>query len=555
MVLISNVELPSQDDNIIRTKDLDVPINPKGLSFEIFKYMRKNADAIAQIKAECEESDTFQSLLDRSIRVASHLKQRNISSEDIILPCTTNDLNSIITLLAPVFIGAKVACVDLSITVDDIREMLTITKPKLAFVFEEYEEKLEKIIEDLELRTEIVVLGETQKHTPFADFLKPLPKDEEEDFVLFEAKNLNDDAIIVFSSGLSGTPKAVGFSHLNVLSQLQRLASLGRNNTNFLTYSNLTWISTLINVLGSLISGNCRLISSKFDPAMTWKYLVKYDIKNLVLPPRYALQFLRYGNPEHLETPNLRSVTVTGGSINNQHIIDLKKLFAHPTLVICPYNTTEVCGRVFAYDNIELLMNHPGSSGLPIAGLYYKIVDPITGNNCGPNKNGELCIKSTFCASNYYNTDSPPEFFDEDGFLRTGDLAYYDANHFFYIIDKIDGLFLYEDSLLIPSTLLESILYQHPAVKIAAIIAIHSNEEDIAMGVVVKKESTEDVTEGDLITFFNDKVNDLHKIRGGIIFVNESVIPYSATGKIRKRLLCKMILEDFDDVDLSINIM
>ncbi|GJQ79851.1 hypothetical protein Trydic_g23311 [Trypoxylus dichotomus] len=68
-------------------------------------------------------------------------------------------------------------------------------------------------------------------------------------------------------------------------------------------------------------------------------------IINLLHSPRYALQFLRYGNPEHLETPNLRSITVT-----------------------------EVCGRVFAYDNVELLMNHLRVSGLPIAGFYCKVI-------------------------------------------------------------------------------------------------------------------------------------------------------------------------------------
>lgn len=165
-------------------------------------------------------------------------------------------------------------------------------------------------------------------------------------------------------------------------------------------------------------------------------------------------------------------------------------------------------------------------------------------------------MKSKYCISTYYNNETASNIFDEDGFLKTGDLAYYDDDHYFYIVDVIDDIFRYE-SVEIPASLLESILYEHAAVKIVSFIAIHSDGEDIAMGVVVKhdSESANDVTEQDLIEFFNDKINNLHKIRGGILFVKESLIPYTVTGRIRKFLLCKTMLEDLDGVDLSINIM
>ncbi|KAI4458430.1 long-chain-fatty-acid--coa ligase [Holotrichia oblita] len=549
-------ELPDQGDNIIRTKDLEVQVNSKGLGHEIFAQMKKHADAVAQIWAACEESDTFELLLERSVRLALHLQQRGVTSKDILSPCATNDLNAIVTMVAPLLLGAKIACMDPCLGENDIGEMLQLTKSKVIFIYKEHEEKFGKIVDDLNLEVEIVVFGETRKHTPFKEFLKPFPKDDEQNFVPFDVRNLNDDALIVFSGGLSGVPKGMCFSHECVLSQLKRLAGTGRKSTNFILYSSLAWTSTQLTILTSLISGSCRLIASEFDPAQTWKYLLKYDIKNLILPPNYALQFLRYGNPDNIEIPNLKLFNITGGKLNLDQINGLHALFTHPVLIISPYKLSEVYGPIFSYDNVDVLKKKPGSSGSPIAGFEYKIVNPVTGTICGPNEKGELCLKSKYCISGYYNNDATSNIFDEDGFFKTGDVAYYDDDHYFYIVDAINDIFRYE-SIEIPSSLLESILYEHPSVKIAAIIAIHSGDEDIAMAVVVKhdSESANDVTEQDLIDFFNDKVNNLHKIRGGILFVKESVIPYTVTGRIRKFLLCKTMLEDLDGVDLSINIM
>lgn len=243
ITFVANIELPDEGDNIIRTKDFEVQVNSKGLGHEIFFQMKKHADAVAQvslscfnlipfifnffitqIRAECEESDTFELLLERSVRLALHLQKRGVTSKDIVSPCATNDLNAIVTMVAPLLIGAKIACMDPCLGEADIGEMLQLTKAKIVFIYKEHEEKFGKIVNDLNLDVEIVVFGETRKRTPFTEFLKPFAKDDEQNFVPFDVRNLEDDALMVFSGGLSGVPKGMCFSHQCVLSQLQRLA-------------------------------------------------------------------------------------------------------------------------------------------------------------------------------------------------------------------------------------------------------------------------------------------------------------------------------------------
>ncbi|KAK9718218.1 AMP-binding enzyme C-terminal domain [Popillia japonica] len=198
-------------------------------------------------------------------------------------------------------------------------------------------------------------------------------------------------------------------------------------------------------------------------------------------------------------------------------------------------------------------MANPSCVGKPIQGFTYKIVDPITDKICGPNEQGELCIKSRFCMSGYYNLDSSDRF-DSDGFLKTGDVAYYDEDHRFYIVERLGERLKYKSQWIppalleayydedhrfyiverlgerlkyksqwIPPALLEGILYEHPAVKVASIIGVVSDDGDIATAVVVKNA---EVSEEELVKLVNDRVDDIKKLRGGVIFVEDSFIPY-----------------------------
>lgn len=74
-----------------------------------------------------------------------------------------------------------------------------------------------------------------------------------------------------------------------------------------------------------------------------------------------------------------------------------------------------------------------------------KIRDVKTGIALGPNKTGELCFKGPLVFKGYKgNEEATTEAFDEDGFLRTGDLGYYDVDHRFYIVDRLKDVIKYK---------------------------------------------------------------------------------------------------------------
>jgi long-subunit acyl-CoA synthetase (AMP-forming) len=76
---------------------------------------------------------------------------------------------------------------------------------------------------------------------------------------------------------------------------------------------------------------------------------------------------------------------------------------------------------------------------------HQQIVDPETGKILGPNAEGELCFKTRGMLLRYRrNPEATEALFDEDGFLHSGDIAYYDEDRYFYIVDRIKDLIKYK---------------------------------------------------------------------------------------------------------------
>ena len=87
-------------------------------------------------------------------------------------------------------------------------------------------------------------------------------------------------------------------------------------------------------------------------------------------------------------------------------------------------------------DNSQL-----GSCGRLISRTKAKVVDLETGENLGPNQQGELYVTGPQVMKGYWNNQkATDEMIDADGWLRTGDVAYYDDGGNFFIVDRLKEL-------------------------------------------------------------------------------------------------------------------
>lgn len=86
-----------------------------------------------------------------------------------------------------------------------------------------------------------------------------------------------------------------------------------------------------------------------------------------------------------------------------------------------------------------------GSCGKLMSFVTCQIRDPETGESLDHHKVGEICLKGPMIMMGYYrNEEATRDTFTENGWLRTGDLAYYDEEHYLYIVDRLKELIKYK---------------------------------------------------------------------------------------------------------------
>ncbi|RWS10995.1 acyl-CoA synthetase-like protein, partial [Leptotrombidium deliense] len=110
--------------------------------------------------------------------------------------------------------------------------------------------------------------------------------------------------------------------------------------------------------------------------------------------------------------------------------------------------------------------------GKVCAGMQIKIVDTETEAILGENENGEIRVKGPFSFKGYYKKEElSKELIDSDGFIKTGDIGYFDENETFYVVDRIKD-FICQNGIRFSPVDLEEILIKHDAVKEVAVVGI-----------------------------------------------------------------------------------
>ena len=155
--------------------------------------------------------------------------------------------------------------------------------------------------------------------------------------------------------------------------------------------------------------------------------------------------------------------------------------------VINSYGLTEA-GPAFITMPKEEAAKRIGSVGKPMAPMEVKVVDPDTDEVRAPNDVGELLVRLPGKRREYYKDDgASAAAWTEDGWLRTGDLAYLDEDGFVYISGRIKDMII-RGGNNIYATDVEAVILEHPDVQEAAVIGVPHQVlgEDVGAFVVVQ---------------------------------------------------------------------
>jgi 4-coumarate--CoA ligase len=179
-----------------------------------------------------------------------------------------------------------------------------------------------------------------------------------------------------------------------------------------------------------------------------------------------------------------------------------------------------------------------GSVGILCPNVTAKIVD-LDEREVAVGESGEIWLKGPNIFKGYLNNPAgTANTFSSDGYFKTGDVGYVDAQGNFYITDRVKELIKYKGFQVAPAEL-EGLLVSHPKVNDVAVMGIYDATQatEIPRAYIVPAQRVRrgKETEEEIAKWLAVRVAGHKRLRGGVRFVD--AIPKTASGKILRRVL------------------
>jgi acyl-CoA synthetase (AMP-forming)/AMP-acid ligase II len=374
---------------------------------------------------------------------------------------------------------------------------------------------------------EVFVLGEGEGATPFISLFSgdgPVPD--------IEIDPKNDLVVLPYSSGTTGLPKGVMLTHHNLVANIVQCEPPHTTNENdviigVLPFFHIYGMTVIMNI--ALRRGATVVTMPRFDLGEFLKILQDYKVTRAYLVPPIILALAKQPVVDKFDLSALEIVMSGAAPLSGELASDAGKRLG--AFVMQGYGLTET-SPVTHMTPDEPGRDRAGSIGFPIPNTECKIIDPESGDEVGTDEVGELWIRGPQVMKGYLNNDEATTItVDGEGWLHTGDMAKFDGDGYFFIVDRLKELIKYK-GYQVPPAELEALLVSHPKIADAAVIPVPDEEAgEIPKAYVVVREP---LTEGEIMAFVAERVAPYKKVRA-VELVDE--IPKSASGKILRRVL------------------
>ena len=348
----------------------------------------------------------------------------------------------------------------------------------------------------------------------------------------------NEDlAALQYTGGTTGTAKGAMLTHTNLVSNALAFAAWIKSTAaqeTFLTALPLFHIYGMTTSLTVPISLAAKMVlMPKFEPAKTLQVIQKYKVTVFCGVPTMYSALLANSELGKYDLTSI-NVCISGASSLPPQV---QKQFMQVTggLLAEGYGLTEASPVTHCSPVDKTMWTvKVGSIGLPLPDTDARIVDLETGQKTlDAGETGELEVKGPQVMKGYWRKPEETALVLHDGWLLTGDIAHMDKDGHFYLTDRKKDLIKTKDYSVYPREL-EDILYEHPVVKLCAVVGKPDKlAGEIPKAYVVLKEGTAASAE-EIKAFVNDKVAPYKAIRE-VEFRKE--LPTSSAGKVLKRLL------------------
>ena len=505
----------------------------KFLHKNFYSVIKENAVKFKNKKVIFSEEGnlTYRQLKGYIDSLGGYLLNLGIGKGDKVAILLKNSPDFVISLFAVQKIGAIPVPINTFLKSEEIEHILNHSEAKALITEGEFKKRLESIKEKPFLQY-IIWKDIDSKHS-----LKKGLKFEK--FLDFEENtSIDDTAVILYTSGTTGSPKGVMLSYRNLISNVENIAFLGKisDKDRFIVYLPMfhTFTLTASILLPIYLGASFVIIRSVFPFSNILKQTLLRRVSIFLGVPEVYNALSKAKLPWYFRFfHNIRFFVSGGSPLPAETFNKMKKQFPR-TPLIEGYGLTE-CSPVVSINPPE--KPKAMSVGKPLPDYTVKIVDDNF-NELPVGEIGEIVVKGDCVMEGYYKNKEETDKVIKDGWLFTGDLGKFDEEGYLYIVDRKKDLIISKGINIYPRDI-EELLNKHPNIEISAVIGKKDkNYGEIPVAFVKLVEGIKDFGEREIKGFLKGKIAD-YKIPKHIFIVED--FPKNATGKILKRKLKEML--------------
>uniref|UniRef100_A0A182VSQ3 AMP-dependent synthetase/ligase domain-containing protein n=1 Tax=Anopheles minimus TaxID=112268 RepID=A0A182VSQ3_9DIPT len=503
---------------------------------------RCDPEHVTQISADIDQGlpVTCREMYLRTVRIAEHLRQLGYGKDTPMAALASRNGEHVAPVMFACFtLGIPVNTLDVAFSVMDFAHMFNVTRPVLVFC----ESNILSVVREAAKRVEIdpqYILFEDHIDG-YCHVLDLLEGTGTED--LFEPAVLDDPsthvAAILCSSGTTGMPKGVSYSHAFCIANLPSLWRMFPTDC-LLSFSSLYWLSGFASlIIGSVTQASRVITREPFTPQLAIDMIENHRVTIAFFSPYQSNLLVHEPEIAQKSLPALRLLLCGGARVSKQLYALLRSCLPSYTLIQIGYGMSESClisltdGFCYRDDCV----------GTVQARAEARIVDDETGQRgLPPGETGEIMIRVQIPFSGYYgNAAATADIMGSDGWIRTGDIGYFDADGYLYIVDRKKDIIKYAGNQISP-TELETLIKQLPGVLECCVVGVPGEGTELPAALVIRnpEQTGDEVTAEQVQQFVNHEVSYYKQLRGGVYLVTE--MPLTPSGKIVRRKCLEIVL-------------
>jgi long-chain acyl-CoA synthetase len=345
-----------------------------------------------------------------------------------------------------------------------------------------------------------------------------------------------DTAVMLYTSGTTGTPKGAELSHTNLLENCAVCVDLFELSDNAVVLGALP----LFHAFGQtcalntcVLAGGTLTLIPRFDGSKALEIIQRDKVTVFEGVPTMYGAMLHAPDRAQYDASSMQLCASGGAALP----VELLRAFeaAFDCKILEGYGLSET-SPVASFNHPDR-ERKPGSIGTPIRGVQMRIVDERD-EALPAGEIGEIVIRGHDVMKGYWARPDATAAAIRDGWFHSGDLGRMDGDGYFFIVDRMKDMIIRNGFNVYPREI-EEVLYAHPGVREAAVIGLAHDEFGEEIGAAVALKDGDQTTPDELRAFVKDQVA-AYKYPRTVWIVDE--LPKGPTGKILKREIARPAL-------------